>query len=306
MPVYNSERCILRSVKSVLNQTFRNFELIVVDDCSTDSSLCLVKSFNDSRIRIISKPNNSGVSSSRNIGIKSANGDYICFLDSDDEYYPNHLQVLLEAINKYPYVYSLTTMNSTLLLSGKLVTPKCDQSFYLSKNPVKDVLINRIKVWTGCMCIKSIAFREYGFFCEGIKHGEDRDMWERVYVHRPIVYVKQVTVQRNRDASEATKIFDRNWTEIDKKERLDQYLADPTISDQTKESLITSYEWFRLSNVRTLLLNGNKAKAFEEYKNIDKKRLPVKRKVSTFFCFFVPSSILRRIMKKRNEGYYQC
>ena len=100
----------------------------------------------------------------RNTGIKSAIGDYICFLDADDEYYSNHLDVLNEAISNYGTIDILCTLNSTKLLSGKIVSPKETKTIYISHNAVEDLLFDRISVWTGCMCIKREAFSKYGFF----------------------------------------------------------------------------------------------------------------------------------------------
>jgi len=83
IPLYNKERSVKNTIESVLNQTFQDFEVIVVNDGSTDNSLEVVKSFNDERIRIINQKN-SGVSSARNRGIKEAKYEWIAFLDADD------------------------------------------------------------------------------------------------------------------------------------------------------------------------------------------------------------------------------
>ena len=83
IPIYNSEKTINYCVNSIINQTYKNLEIILINDGSTDSSLELCKNFKDDRIIIIDKPN-GGVSSCRNIGIERASGDYISFIDSDD------------------------------------------------------------------------------------------------------------------------------------------------------------------------------------------------------------------------------
>jgi glycosyltransferase involved in cell wall biosynthesis len=92
IPTYNRAKVIGRSIISVLAQTYRDFELIIVDDGSTDNTEEVVKSFNDPRIYYIQKEQNRGVSVARNIGIKAARGDYIAFNDSDDEWLPTKLE----------------------------------------------------------------------------------------------------------------------------------------------------------------------------------------------------------------------
>src|SRR5690242_20716958 len=88
IPVYNAEVYIKSTIKSVLCQTYTNFEIVVVDDGGTDESIRLIEALNDPRIRIIRQPN-QGVSVARNNGVAAAKGDYIAFLDSDDLWYPN-------------------------------------------------------------------------------------------------------------------------------------------------------------------------------------------------------------------------
>lgn len=84
MPNYNSDMYIKKTIDSVLAQTYKNWELIIVDDCSTDNSLKIVNSFNDARIKIIKNEVNSGAAVSRNNALRVAEGKWIAFLDSDD------------------------------------------------------------------------------------------------------------------------------------------------------------------------------------------------------------------------------
>lgn len=101
MPAYNSEAYIRESINSVLAQRFTDFELIVVDDGSTDATAAIVESYTDSRIRLIRQPNR-GVSVARNTGIEAAQGQFITFLDSDDLYYPDFLKTLYHLIQSNP------------------------------------------------------------------------------------------------------------------------------------------------------------------------------------------------------------
>ncbi len=97
IPTYNREHLLGRAIQSVLDQTYQNFELIIVDDGSTDDTEKLVKSFNSEKIRYIWHGENKGPSAARNTGIQSAKGDYIAFQDSDDEWMPRKLEKQMRA-----------------------------------------------------------------------------------------------------------------------------------------------------------------------------------------------------------------
>lgn len=83
IPVYNSEKYVKETIESVLKQTYQNFEIIIVDDCSTDNSCQIIENIDDQRIQLIQLDKNSGVAVARNIAIENAKGQYIAFLDSD-------------------------------------------------------------------------------------------------------------------------------------------------------------------------------------------------------------------------------
>ena len=93
IPLYNKEHYIEDTIKSVLAQTYSNWEAIIIDDGSTDASAKIVQSIPDSRIRLYQQAN-QGVSKARNHGIELATGDYIAFLDADDQWKPNYLETM--------------------------------------------------------------------------------------------------------------------------------------------------------------------------------------------------------------------
>ena len=96
IPTYNCEDYIAQALESIFAQTYSNFEIILVDDASTDSTLQIARSFSDPRLKIIARPENTGVSSVRNCGISQARGNWLALLDSDDWYAPKRLENLLE------------------------------------------------------------------------------------------------------------------------------------------------------------------------------------------------------------------
>lgn len=101
VPLYNKERWIRRCIDSILTQSYKNLEILVVNDGSTDSGLEVVQGIDNEHIRVIEKAN-GGVSSARNRGIEEAKGEFIAFLDADDVWFPKHIEVLVEGFTRYP------------------------------------------------------------------------------------------------------------------------------------------------------------------------------------------------------------
>ena len=108
MPNYNSEKYLQATIQSVLDQTYQNWELIFVDDCSTDNSFDLARSFNDERIKVFRNETNSGAAISRNYALRMAQGKWIAFLDSDDLWTPDklHKQISFMVEKNYDFTYT--------------------------------------------------------------------------------------------------------------------------------------------------------------------------------------------------------
>src|SRR5258705_10332336 len=92
IPTYNRAECLRSAITNVLNQTFQDFEIVVVDDSSQDHTREVVNSLDDKRIKYIRHERNKGVAAARNTGVSNAKGDYIAFLDDDDEWFPEKLK----------------------------------------------------------------------------------------------------------------------------------------------------------------------------------------------------------------------
>jgi len=102
IPVYNRSNIVVTAIASVLNQTYTNFELIVVDDFSTDDTLLSISALQHPQLRILSNQHQKGACGARNTGVDAANGQWIAFLDSDDYFHPNKLMVMHETIGNHP------------------------------------------------------------------------------------------------------------------------------------------------------------------------------------------------------------
>ena len=116
MPSYNTGKYIVSSIKSVLAQTYQNWELLIVDDCSTDNTDDLVKQLlQDSRIHYLKNEKNSGAAVSRNRALKEARGRWIAFLDSDDLWMPQKLERQIDYMRKNGYSFTYTAVSYTHL-----------------------------------------------------------------------------------------------------------------------------------------------------------------------------------------------
>lgn len=108
MPSYNTAQFIVDSIKSVQAQTYTNWELIIIDDCSTDNSLEVIRSFKDERIVLLQNEVNSGAAKSRNYGLREAKGKWVAFLDSDDIWVPEKLEKQIRFMKEHNYAFTFT------------------------------------------------------------------------------------------------------------------------------------------------------------------------------------------------------
>ena len=118
IPVYNKKSSIQATIQSVLAQTLRDYEVIVVNDGSTDDSLSVARSFEARGVRVIDQPN-QGVSVARNTGILAAEGEYISFLDADDTWHPDYLETIDRLTSAHPESDFFVTAYRVLLSEGK-------------------------------------------------------------------------------------------------------------------------------------------------------------------------------------------
>ena len=175
IPVYNRAATIRRAVDSVLSQTVKAYEIIVVDDGSTDETPQILNSYGD-LISIITQEN-QGVSAARNRGINRAKGDWIALLDSDDEWLPKKLQYALEFIRLNPQIKIFQT-EEIWVRNGRRVNPKIKHK-KLSGNIFKESLPLCI-ISPSAVVLKKTLFNELGFFDEDLPVCEDYDLWLRI------------------------------------------------------------------------------------------------------------------------------
>jgi glycosyltransferase involved in cell wall biosynthesis len=192
IPLYNKEKQVAKTLSSVFAQTYSDYEIIVVDDGSTDKSAEVVASLNDKRIHLIHQQN-AGVSVARNRGIAEAHGEYVALLDADDEWKPEFLSTQMQLVEKYPECDAYAVNYEFRDEQGK-VTPTIIRKLPFSGT--SGVLSNYFEVAANSnppICSISImarksAFEAVGGFPVGVKSGEDLLTWAKLACRFKIAY----------------------------------------------------------------------------------------------------------------------
>jgi teichuronic acid biosynthesis glycosyltransferase TuaG len=173
IPVHNSYNYLKKCLDSVINQTYKNFEILIIDDHSTDDSIKLVRSFKDKRIKIFSS-NNYGISYARNKGIYEACGDYICFLDSDDYWDKNKLKKQVDFIKKNNYAFIYTKyMYVDELGNNKRVA---NVALKLNYNSA----IKNTCIFTSTVMLNMKILNKEDIYMPYVKYGEDSACWWQI------------------------------------------------------------------------------------------------------------------------------
>lgn len=196
IPLYNKEKSIASTLRTILHQTFNDYEIVIVNDGSTDNSVAEVEKVHDTRIRLINQQN-AGVSAARNRGIEEAKGDLIAFLDADDEWKPEYLATQYHLFQKYPEC-SVFSCNYEFRDAEGMVT-----STIIRKLPFNErdgILSNYFEV-ASCsnppicsisIMVKKEVIQAIGGFPVGITHGEDLLTWANLAIRNKIAYTRQV------------------------------------------------------------------------------------------------------------------
>lgn len=211
MPLYNKAPFVRKALESIASQTYRDFELIIIDDGSTDNSAAICEEFfqtfnhslahsinvNRSFVHSLIRQTNSGVAAARNRGIAESHGEFVCFLDADDWWKPTFLEEMAKLIKEYPdagiyasnYIYYKPgkTHVALNLERGHIDYPKAYS---------KDL---SMPVWTGATCMPRKVFDEMGGFPLGIKLGEDFLLWAKTALHYPVAYSEKPLAYYNND-----------------------------------------------------------------------------------------------------------
>lgn len=299
IPLYNKEKYIERTLKSVLKQTFEDYEVIVVDDGSTDNSLECARKIQSNKVKIVCQKN-AGVAIARNTGIENSSGEYIAFLDADDEWYPNYLETIDNLTIKYPqsaiYVtaYRIVMGDNRFHFSDRGENEDgCLDSYWQTFKHAYDI------VWTSATVIKKAAVLEAGKFTPGEKIGQDLDLWARVACINPkVTYSSAVCVDYNRGAEQNARTrvkiaYPKAFLSI-----LEREMKSPRWTSEDKQWMESKYNKKMMVYVFTSIIAGKRKEARVVLRNWGKnhfsKAIPFLRIAS-----FLPTTLNRCVYKMR-------
>lgn len=191
IPVFNRSTLVTEAIDSVLNQTFNDFELIIVDDGSTDGIQTVLQQYGDKLVNI--KQDNKGVSAARNRGIAEANGELVAFLDSDDQWLPDKLSVQVEFFKKKPEAMICQT-EEVWIRNGKRVNPK--KRHKKPSGMIFQPSLSLCLVSPSAVMMKIELFQEVGLFDETLPACEDYDLWLRISYKYFVYLIDQALIMK--------------------------------------------------------------------------------------------------------------
>ena len=223
IPTYNRPSFLYSAIKSVLNQTFQDFEIIVVDDASTDNTRKVVAEFDEKRICYLRHRENRGGSTARNTGIKRSKGEFIAFLDDDDLWVRSKLEKQLDLFNKKPEIGAVYSGAWIINKSGEIIGYDLP---FLRGNILPDMLRKNHVGSCSFVMVRKECFDRIGTFDETLPASQDWDMWVRLgehyhfdFCHEPLVlyrvHERRITADPYAKMEAARSLFKKFSTSID-------------------------------------------------------------------------------------------
>lgn len=262
IPTFNRADLLERAIKSVLAQNYQNFLLHIIDDGSTDNTQALLSKYSLNPKMKIHHTENGGVSRARNYGVTNSQNEWICFLDSDDEWLPNKLETQVQFLShnsQFEFVHT----EEIWIRNGMRVNPKTKHSKgadELFKRSLEFCLISPSTVM-----MKRSLFQKYGPFEEGYVVCEDYDLWIKILAHQEVGYLPEALVSKfgGHEDQLSTKYFAMDYWRI--KSLVNLYGSNIT---ETQKNLIVEV----LKRKSLILLNGYQKHQnllhFEEIQNL--------------------------------------
>ena len=203
IPLYNKSNYIKKAVNSVLTQSFEKFELIVVDDASTDDSLGKISEIKDERIKIVLQENH-GVSAARNNGVKHSKNPFIAFLDADDWWDKKYLEEMKNLIEDFPdaglYSSRFWIVKNNKINDSKVDLDKSFKKGYINYCSIYNKTFSQL-INSSSVVIKKNVFYDVGGFSESIKKGEDLHLWVKISLGYKIAYLNKNLSFYNQDSA---------------------------------------------------------------------------------------------------------
>lgn len=303
IPLYNKERQIRATLESVLRQSYTDFEIVVVDDGSTDGSAAAVESVHDARMRLI-RQENGGVSAARNRGIQEARGEYVAFLDADDLWEPDFLKTLHQLSVLYPDC-------SVYACNYDFVSPDgTHRSTIIRRLPFTGehgVLNNYFEVascshpplWTSALMVRKEAMQAIGGFPVGIKSGEDLLTWARLACSYKIAYTRRVTAHYTTIHEEDVEKAINRWDEQDPVLQ-GLLLLEQSYGDQIPALSTYIHRWKKIQCILAFRVG---ARAFARKYSLEALMdgASAREFIPLYILSFFPISIIEKILKYRSK-----
>jgi glycosyltransferase involved in cell wall biosynthesis len=204
MPVYNAERFLRKALESVLIQGFKDFELLIINDGSTDRSAEIIDSFKDPRIKMVYQENR-GVAEALKVGVEIAQGKYLARMDADDESLPNRLALQKKLLDEHPDTCLVYGMHELIDTEGKTVRSKCGR--YLSDNQIKWMLLWGNAITHPTVMIRLQILRKYGINYRPETNGaEDFDLWNRLADKGKFLFLSEVVLRYRMNPASVNRV----------------------------------------------------------------------------------------------------
>jgi glycosyltransferase involved in cell wall biosynthesis len=297
VPLYNKADFITAAIQSVVNQSHQNFEVIVVDDGSTDDGASRVRAIDDHRIKLIQQAN-SGVSCARNQGIELAKGDLICFLDADDWYLPTYLETIVSMALRYPEIAFFATHYKSISVSS---LNQASISWNPGDTSVVELIDDIFYRWrfsslffAGSVAIQRTHLTQFKpYFPPGQQWYEDHDLWFRIAERSLLAYCPaQLVGYRTEVDGSLCNIYGPECSLPPTYIRLEQRAVDRQLPDRLRNSALRLVDHFKITIVRELIMNGRRYDAFVQLLNARRGMVSRRWWVSLIMCLvFLPSFV---------------
>jgi glycosyltransferase involved in cell wall biosynthesis len=310
IPLYNKGRHIERTISTVLQQTVSNFEIIVVDDGSTDDGAVKVCQINDTRIRLISQKN-KGAAAARNLGILNSQSDFVAFLDADDEWDSDHLNTLLNLRSKFPDAVIYGTAWDYIRLDGKRVA---EGYRGIAQAPWEGIIPQYFRccaLGEAPLCSSSTAvlkkvFSEVGYFQEGIVQGEDLDMWGRIAIRYPVAFSWNGKAIYHLDAENRVCLNYSKDKEYPFVISAYDAINNGQVSTEKLNDLHAYICQLQLYTSHSLLMASRRKEARNILKKVQKKKILFLKFYLIYFLTFIPNTLSSKILifKQKKMNHY--
>ena len=307
IPAYNSQDYILDAIHSIQNQTHPVDEIIVIDDGSTDNTQQTLEN-QTSGIKYI-KQKNQGPSAARNTGIKAAQGDWIAFLDADDQWTPNKIEKQLIALKHSPELHLIAgdmqeiDINNELITQSVLAKHKQLKQFQSNQSlPIRNALaelVNKNFIPTGTVLAKRSTLIEAGLFNAAIHFGEDLELWAKIASKHAITCLPEILMLRRlhgQNATTSTMPMLRDLVKV--MQSIRQYSNDILVTQNINADKLVANAWANLGY--GYFMNEDYQQAKSAFRNSLKEKLN-KRALTYFIACFLPQKTIK-IMRKIKQS----